>query len=258
MADQGQKKLETTIEKLKPIKKIKAYESVMGQITDLIDKGGLNSGDKLPPERELAEVFGVSRHTVREALRALENNRMVKSLPGSGTFVTLYNDEDVATFLTEKALQETGNLVDIFEFRKMIEPQVAYLAAINASTEEKKLLTDLLDKQRISSSAGGNENKQLQSIDSEFHKIIAKMSKNKIVLKVLEQIDDLLAWSRNDQYQGTKRIIQSLNDHENILRAIIKGNANLSKKLMFDHIEATEQIVIKRLFSKPHKGPKKK
>jgi GntR family transcriptional regulator, transcriptional repressor for pyruvate dehydrogenase complex len=78
---------------LKAIKKTRIYEEVVGQLHRLIDQGTLKAGERLPSERELAETFRVSRSSVREAIKTLENAGMVVTRPGSGTFLTAVNVE---------------------------------------------------------------------------------------------------------------------------------------------------------------------
>src|SRR5256885_14666593 len=80
---------------LKAIRKTRLYEEVVGQLNQLIDDGKLKAGDRLPSERELAETFRVSRSSVREAIKTLENEGMVISRPGSGTFITAVNVEAI-------------------------------------------------------------------------------------------------------------------------------------------------------------------
>ena len=91
---------------LKAVTKTKLHEQIVNQIQALIDKGRLRHGDQLPPERELATIFKVSRHSVREAIRILEQKRILKSRPGSGTYIILEDASSVVDFLARAINQE--------------------------------------------------------------------------------------------------------------------------------------------------------
>ena len=80
---------------LKVVEKKRAYESIVQQVLDLIENGKLKRGDQLPSERELTEIFKVSRTTVREAIRTLESMRLLQSRQGNGTYVLTSNEEDL-------------------------------------------------------------------------------------------------------------------------------------------------------------------
>ncbi len=80
---------------VKQVRKVRVREEIASQIRTLIEEGKLQPGDRLPPERELCELFNVSRHSLREALRALERSRLINSIPGSGNYIAM-NESDAA------------------------------------------------------------------------------------------------------------------------------------------------------------------
>ena len=100
------KSKDTMAENLQPVTKTKFHEQIVAQVRALIEKGGLKHGDQLPAERELASIFKVSRHSVREAIRVLEQQQVVKSRPGSGTFIILENESSVVESLAGAILRE--------------------------------------------------------------------------------------------------------------------------------------------------------
>ena len=117
----------------KPARRKRLHEEIVGQIRTLIDEGELKSGDKLPPERRLAELFGVSRHCLREAIRALEQQRIVTCRLGDGTYVLSGSEENLIEPFAEVIEQRREKLREILELRRLIEPQIASLAAVNAT-----------------------------------------------------------------------------------------------------------------------------
>ena len=121
---------------LQAVTKTKFHEQIVDQVQALIEKGRLKHGDQLPPERELASIFKVSRHSVREAIRVLEQKKVLKTRPGSGTFIILENESSVVESLANAILREKNTLSEIFQFRELLEPQIAGLAARNAKKED--------------------------------------------------------------------------------------------------------------------------
>ena len=114
---------------LEPVKRSRIYEHIVDQIHALIREGRWEPGDQIPPERELAERFRVSRTSVREALRALEMQGMIESRQGGGTFVRSANAEALIPPLTAAILRGQRELPEVLEVRELIEPGIARLAA---------------------------------------------------------------------------------------------------------------------------------
>src|ERR1700674_2444834 len=114
------------------IRKTKVYEKIAHQIQRLIRDGLLKPGDMLPPERELAEMFQVSRSSLRDAIRALELMGLVEPRQGEGTVVRDPSAETLTNPLSTLLLQQRELLHELLEFREMIEPALAAHAANNA------------------------------------------------------------------------------------------------------------------------------
>ena len=131
---------------LKAVKKTRIYEDVVSQIHELITDGRLKAGDQLPSERELAETFKVSRTSVREALRALETQGLMVTRTGMGTFVADLPTESLVELLAKLLIEAKDALADIFEMRKLIEPQIAALAAERASKSDIEGMREILKK----------------------------------------------------------------------------------------------------------------
>ena len=120
----------------KPVKKVRVYEEIVSKIKNMISQGKLKSGDQLPTERELSEVFKVSRSSVREALRTLESQNFLESRQGDGTYIARQPVETLVQPLASAILTEKDALSELFEMRHLIEPQLAFLAAERATSEE--------------------------------------------------------------------------------------------------------------------------
>src|SRR5438034_8720601 len=115
---------------LAPIKSTRIYEEIVRQVKAMIADGKLKGGDRLPPERDLAEKFVVSRSSVREALRALESLGLVEIRPGEGTFVREVSVESLIEPLALMMVSQRGALAELFEARRLLEPGIAALAEI--------------------------------------------------------------------------------------------------------------------------------
>src|SRR5438270_7377058 len=133
---------------LEPVRRSRIYEHIVEQIHALIREGRWAPGDQIPPERELAERFRVSRTSVREALRALEMQGVIESRQGGGTFVRTADTEALVPPLAAAILRGQRELAEVLEVRELIEPGIARGAASRASAEHISEVEALLDKQR--------------------------------------------------------------------------------------------------------------
>src|SRR4030042_1426681 len=194
---------------LKAIEKKRAYEDIVKQIRTLVEKGKLKRGDQLPVERELTESFKVSRATVREAIFNLEVMRLVQRRQGDGTYVIASSEETLVQPLAAALFHERDDIIDIFSIRKMIEPEVAQLASANATPEEI---------------AGGKTPIQT---DTDFHHLLARMSRNRVLERLLLALVDLLRRTRENYLQTSERMERSLRGHREILKAIKNGQGRV-------------------------------
>ena len=115
---------------LSPVKNTKIYEIVMEQIKDIVKKGEVKSGEKLPSERELGEKLEVSRASIREALKSLQILGLIESKHGEGNFINKNFENSLLEPLSIVFLLLGSKSEDVLELRKIIEPQIAALAAI--------------------------------------------------------------------------------------------------------------------------------
>src|SRR5437588_8945176 len=132
---------------IEPVKRSRIYEHIVEQIRALIREGRWAPGDQIPPERELAERFRVSRTSVREALRALEMQGVIDSRQGGGTLVRTADTEALVPPLAAAILRGRRELAEVLEVRELIEPGIARRAAIRATAEHVSELENLLARQ---------------------------------------------------------------------------------------------------------------
>lgn len=221
------------------IRKNKVYEEVARQIERLILKK-LQPGDKLPSERELAETLGVSRSSIRDAIRSLELMGLVEPRQGAGTIVCEVSAESLVNPLSNLLVRQQQQVSELLDFRKMLEPPLAARAATHASDEEITEMEEILRRQDEKLRLGRLAIEE----DSEFHYTVAMASGNSVVLKVLDILMDLLRETRERSLQLDGRPEKSLAGHRRILAAIKRHDAEAAKAAMRRHIEDIEEIVL--------------
>jgi GntR family transcriptional repressor for pyruvate dehydrogenase complex len=222
---------------LRAVKKTRVYQDIVSQISDLIGQGRLKSGDQLPSERELSETFKVSRTSVREAIRALESIGLVQSRPGDGTFISAPSIESLVQPLASALFREKRSQVELFETRRIIEPQLAALAAERATSRDLERMDAILADQEREIAAGGSG----VEADSAFHFAIAEAARNPVLLRLVNAIVDLLHQSREKSLHTENRPRLSLLKHREILEALKKGDPAEGERLMRQHIEGIEE-----------------
>ncbi len=216
----------------KPIKKAKVYEEIVAKIKEMVEKGRFKAGDQLPVERELAEVFRVSRSSVREALRSLESQGFIESRQGDGTYIASQPAESLVSPLASVIFTEKDDQMELFEMRRMIEPDLAYLAAERATEEEIALMEEVLalQEEQIARGESGKD------VDKNFHYLLSRAAKNKALLRITDNIIDLLAESREQYLQVEGRPQKSILRHREVLDAIRAGDPDRAEKCMLEHL----------------------
>ncbi len=222
------------------VKRNKVYEEVARQIERLILKK-LKPGDKLPSERELVETLGVSRSSIRDAIRSLELMGMVEPRQGAGTIVREISSDSLVNPLSNALKHKKELIAELLDFRRMLEPPLAARAATRVSADEISEMEEILQRQQEKQSLG----EPAVAEDAEFHYSIALASGNSVVLKVLDILMDLLRDTRERSLQVEGRPQKSLAGHRRILAALKRHDAEAAKAAMRRHIEDVEEIVLK-------------
>ena len=224
------------------IRRHKVYEEVARQLEQLIVER-MKPGEMLPPERELAENFGVSRSSVRDAIRRLELVGIVEPRQGSGTVVCEVSTDKLINPLTTVLVQKRKLVVELLDVRKMLEPPLASRAASHASANDIAELEDILRRQDDKLRRGDAAIEE----DNEFHYTIAMASDNSVVLKVLDVLMDLLRETRERALQVEGRPQKSIAGHRRILAAIKRHDPLAAELAMRRHIEEVSEIVLNKL-----------
>lgn len=222
---------------LSPVKNTKIYEIVMEQIKDIVKKGELKSGDKLPSERDLCEELQVSRTSVREALKALEMLGLVESRHGEGNFIKDNFEDNLLKPLSIVFLLLGSKNKDILDLRKIIEPETAALAAQNITIEQLSELREILNKLKITSDA-----EACASLDKKFHYKIAQASGNHLVSTVMYSVSSLIeTYIENSKIHTFNKKLVNLH-HEEIYRALETHNSAEAAIAVKKHLEITGSV----------------
>jgi GntR family transcriptional repressor for pyruvate dehydrogenase complex len=224
------------------IRKQRVHEEVAKQIEQVILRT-LSPGDKLPAERELAEMLCVSRSSIRDALRRLEMVGLVEPRQGAGTVVREISHDALVGQMTNAIAQKRQMVSELLDFRKMLEPPMAARAATHGSADEISRMEEILRRQgkRVRNGELAVEE------DSEFHYSIAMASGNSVVLKVMDVVMDLLRETRSRSLQTAGRPLKSLAGHRRILSAIKRHDGPAAEAAMRQHIRDVEQMVLDKL-----------
>jgi GntR family transcriptional regulator, transcriptional repressor for pyruvate dehydrogenase complex len=227
---------------MKAVKKKRAYQDIVDQIRSVIEKGKLNRGDQLPNEKELSETFNVSRSTVREAILSLETMQLVDRRQGDGTYVIASSEEALIRPMAAALFQEKDDIIDIFALRKIIEPEVAQLASKHTTPEAIALLEKIISEQENELAGGETAFRS----DPDFHQVLARMTGNKILERLLSALVGLLGKTREKYLQTEERKQKSITGHRAILAAIKSGHGTAARRAMVRHLEAVEDILFKK------------
>ena len=221
---------------------IRLYERVIEQIMDLIRNRELKPGDKLPPERELAEKFSISRGSLREAFRVLESRGLIKSKPGGGRFIREIrknghnNRENIILSLKK------SSILELLEAREMFEVKIVELAAQRATAEDIELIGKALNK--MNEEEGLKNDEKTQS-DTEFHLAIARASHNFVFVNIIKLHLDLLQETREKTWQIPGRKEEQYQEHQAILQAIKEHNIKKAGEAMLKHLRNVREVLVK-------------
>lgn len=225
---------------LKPIKTRKIYEEIVERIREFITSGELQPGDRLPSERDMAERLQVSRASVREAFSALEMLGLLEIRTGEGTYIRQVNIESVMSSLTWVLYMEKDAVLELLEVRKILEVQVAALAAQRANPEDLQNIEEAL-KQMYQDL----QNVRLgEHADERFHFAIAQATHNKILIHLMSALSDTmertLKASRSKLYEGKDMPERLYKEHALIYEAIRQQEPSEASERMFAHLAGVE------------------
>lgn len=212
-------------------------DDAIDRIKEMLLSGELKPGDRLPPEKELAERLGLSRSSLREAVKALELIRVLDVRRGDGTYVTSLEPQllnEAVGFIVE--LHQARGVLDLLEVRRILEPAAAAIAAGRIDAAGVKALRE--------SMAGVTEETRVEELiehDADFHRIIASHAGNTYLASLLEALSSQTLRARI--WRGlteTHSVVRTLSEHDAIADALEAGDAELARALLTVHVSGVE------------------
>ena len=204
------------------------YELVAERLREHVESAGLSPGDRLPAERALAEQFGVSRTSVREALVSLEVQGLVEVRHGGGVFLAVPRKAAPLDGLWERA----ERLSDIHAVREALEVKIAELAALHCHAEDRRSIERALAQMDDDIARGGTG----VEADAVFHRAVTLASHNPVLLELMDAVADRIAESRVASLSQSGRPPVSLAGHRAIAAAVLDGDARAAADAMRAHL----------------------
>jgi DNA-binding FadR family transcriptional regulator len=219
-------------------------EEVVRQVQDAIFSGTLGPGDRLPPERELAEQFGLSRMSVRDALRTLESSGLVEIKVGSngGAFIREPNFDPLRETLASMLRTKKANILELVETRKIVETAIAGLAAQRATKEDLREMREAVEAAQQAFKSG-DLNYGPHSV--KFHAALAKAAKNHVLNLTVQSFRGFFADVLEKFLPTADMAERGIADHWELYRAIEGHHADRARELMANHLAFFEKKVKK-------------
>ncbi|MGO8950261.1 MAG: FadR/GntR family transcriptional regulator [Ktedonobacterales bacterium] len=217
-----------------PVQSTKLFEQITEQIEQQIFRGELQSGDRLPTERELAEQFHASRTAVREAMKILAQKGLLEMRPGRGTVVI--NGTPQALRDSLGLMLRVGQPVgarELVEVREILEPGIAALAAARATHQD---ILDLLDAVKTMD-AHLHDADAFISADNYFHQVLARATQNVLVLTLMDPIMELLGEQRKQIFFVDGGPLRGQSHHKQILDAVSCHDSEAARQAMSAHLQ---------------------
>jgi GntR family transcriptional regulator, transcriptional repressor for pyruvate dehydrogenase complex len=228
------------------VKRNRLSEQIAEQIQRNIIEGKLKQGDRLAPERELAEQLGVSRTVIREATKVLQERGLVKVITGSGTYATRIEPAVVSQSIGLFVQGYKHSFRDLLEIRRMLEVEVAGMAAERATNEDIHLLTACLDEMKAVLPEIRTTTEKMEKFveaDLRFHQYLGKASNNSLLPILLLPITDLLLEFRRKASSFPGAPERAISYHQTVLECVCSRDSQRCREAMRNHLSSTEEFL---------------
>ena len=213
-------------------------EIIVDQIRLLMRQGQLKPGDRLPPERDLCERFGVSRVTVREALRMLESSGLVEIRVGArgGAFVTAPSSDRVGEGLADLLTLSVISAADVTEVRMILEAGIVPLVCEQATEEDLAELEAICQRSEAALATGDYS----MDMSLEFHIRVAQSTHNPAIVMLVESFRGPILMSLQQAHEAAPEMGGlGTREHEQFIEAVRRRDADTASKIMREHLERT-------------------
>ena len=214
-------------------------EEVAARLREMIHSGELAAGDKLPPERDLAKILGVSRPTLRAGIRSLSAVGILQSKQGAGTYVAAMAESPTLDSSPLRMLSALHGFTsdEMFEARLALEMSIAGMAAKRVTSEQMTTLAEEI----AGMYASLTDPEQYLVHDMRFHQIVAAASGNRILTALMNMVATILFEYRSKTVKRATDLKESAEQHHNIYRALRDHDPEAAEKAMHDHLVETQK-----------------
>lgn len=230
------------LQNLTAIKRTSTVGRIVDSLVNHIKLSGLRGGDRLPPERELCEILGVSRPVLREALKALQVMNIIDIRQGAGAYLKNLVPEDVVEHLDIVFHLDASLYHDLYEARRILEGSIARMAAVNITSAQ---LAEIEENIKL---AGANidDTERFYQLDLDLHNLILAASGNRVIPVFMQSIHKLALVIRKKTNARPEIRKNTIHDHLEILKALRSRDPDLAEQAMENHLTNVE----KTFFSK--------
>ena len=223
------------------------YQRIADHVRELIETEQLRPGERLPAERELAEMLGVSRVPIRESMRTLAAQGLIEIRRGQGMFVVARDVEATVDQLASVLLNQRARFEELFAVRRLLEPAAARWAATRRDPGDVEQLERILAEMEA---AGGLDPPDFDAVaerDTQLHVQVAAAADNRVLVRIMQAIQDLHRDQLETSQRYAGRLSQTLKDHRRIVDAIVARNPDAAHEAMSEHLAKAETATLGRL-----------
>ena len=223
------------------IKRSSTVEIIVDNLINLIKQRSLHEGDRLPSERQLCEVIGVSRPILREALKALQVMNIIDIRQGAGAYVKSLEPQEVIEHLDIVFHLDSSLYRDLYEARRILESSVVRIAASVITDEEIGAIEENIKR----AAASIDDEDAFYKWDLELHEMILKAAGNRVIPIFMQSINKLSLLMREKTNARPEIRRKTMQDHKRILKALKERNPDEAAKAMDQHIANVEEMFLK-------------
>ena len=223
-------------------------EEIADRLRVMILDGTFPAGRPLPAERSLAEQFAVSRGSIRDAFRTLETVGLLVARHGQGTFPQELDVDRLVAPLASILSYRHDLQDELLDVRRMFEPAVARVAATRVTDEDLAQLQRILDAQLKKLKTGRSAIVE----DTAFHEVLARATRNRVVVSIMATLNDLLVESRKLALKQKGRPARSVLGHRAVIAALRRRDADAAASAMRQHIDQIADLLAHAPTASPH------
>jgi GntR family transcriptional regulator, transcriptional repressor for pyruvate dehydrogenase complex len=223
------------------------YTRIAEHVRKLIETDQLRPGERLPAERDLSEMLGVSRVPIREAMRTLAAQGLIEIRRGQGMFVTDRAVDATIDHFATVLLRQRAAFRELFAVRRLLEPAAAEWAATGAQPDDLANLQRIVDDLVAAVRSDPVDFDAIGERDAQLHIEIAAVSGNRVLLRIMQAIQDLHRDQLETSLRYNGRLDDTIKDHRRIVDALVNRDPGEARAAMLDHLANSETATLRRI-----------